>query len=124
MEQSIKKRVDVLLLLKLLAFSYVLTAVFLLILSMLLYKFRLSETIINVGIVIIYIAATFLTGFLAGKKIGTKKYLWGLCLGAGYFLILTLISLIINHGINDFSGNFLSTLFLCVGSGMLGGMLS
>lgn len=124
MEQSIKKRVDLLFLLKLLAFSYILTAVFLLILSMLLYKFRLSETIINIGIVVIYIAATFLTGFLAGKKIGSKKYLWGLFLGAGYFLILTLISLIINHGISDFSGNFLSTLFLCVGSGMLGGMLS
>ncbi|MCM1160477.1 MAG: TIGR04086 family membrane protein [Roseburia sp.] len=124
MEQSIKKKVDVLFLLKLLAFSYILTAVFLLILSMLLYKFRLSETIINIGIVVIYIAATFFTGFLAGKKIGTKKYLWGLFLGAGYFLILTLISLIINHGISDFSGNFLSTLFLCVGSGMLGGMLS
>lgn len=124
MEQSIKKRVDVLFLLKLLAFSYIITAVFLLILSMLLYKFRLSETIINIGIVVIYIAATFLTGFLAGKKTGTKKYLWGLFLGAGYFLILTLISLIINHGISDFSGNFLSTLFLCVGSGMLGGMLS
>lgn len=124
MEQGIKKRVDVLFLLKLLAFSYILTAVFLLILSMLLYKFRLSETIINIGIVVIYIASTFLTGFLAGKKIGTKKYLWGVFLGAGYFLILTLISLIINHGISDFSGNFLSTLFLCVGSGMLGGMLS
>lgn len=124
MEQSIKKKVDILFLLKLLAFSYILTAVFLLILSMLLYKFRLSETIINIGIVVIYIAATFLTGFLAGKKTGTKKYLWGLLLGAGYFLILTFISLIINHGISDFSGNFLSTLFLCVGSGMLGGMLS
>ncbi len=124
MEQGIKKRVDILFLLKLLAFSYILTAVFLLVLSMLLYKFRLSETIINIGIVVIYIAATFLTGFLAGKKIGTKKYLWGLFLGAGYFLILTLISLLINHGISDFSGNFLSTLFLCVGSGMLGGMLS
>lgn len=124
MEQSIKKKVDVLFLLKLLAFSYILTAVFLLILSMLLYKLRLSETIINIGIVVIYIAATFFTGFLAGKKIGTKKYLWGLFLGAGYFLILTLISLIINHGISDFSGNFLSTLFLCIGSGMLGGMLS
>lgn len=124
MEQSIKKRVDALFLLKLLAFSYIITAVFLLILSMLLYKFRLSETVINIGIVVIYIAATFLTGFLAGKKTGTKKYLWGLFLGAGYFLILTLISLIINHGISDFSGNFLSTLFICIGSGMLGGMLS
>lgn len=124
MEQGIKKRIDIMFLLKLLVFSYVLTGLFLLILSLLLYKFRFSETIINGGIVAIYIAATFLTGFLAGKKMQTKKYLWGLCLGAGYFLILTLISFIINHGISDFSGNFLSTLFLCVGSGMLGGMLS
>lgn len=124
MEQGIKKKVNLLFLLKMLAFSYIITTILLLLLSMLLYKFRLSDTVIHVGIVIIYIAATFFTGFLTGKKIGNKKYLWGLLLGAFYFIVLTLISLIINHGISDFTGNFLSTLFICVGSGMLGGMLS
>lgn len=124
MEQTIKKKVDLLFLLKMLAFSYILTTILLLLLSMLLYKFRLSETIINVGIIIIYIASTFFTGFITGKKTGTKKYLWGLILGAAYFIVLTLISLFLNHGISDFTGNFLSTFFICVGSGMLGGMLS
>lgn len=124
MEQTIKKKVDLLFFLRMLVFSYLLTALLLLFLSLLLYKFRLNEMVVNVGIVMIYIISTFLTGFLAGKKIGNKKYFWGLLLGAGYFIVLLLISLLINHGISNFTDNFLSTLFLCVGSGMLGGMLS
>lgn len=124
MEQTIKKNGTLFLTLKLLIFSYVITTILLLLLAFLFYKFRLSEVIINVGITAVYIISTFFSGFLAGKKMKTRKYLWGLLIGAAYFIILLLVSFVINRGISDFSGNFLSTLFLCVGSGMLGGMLS
>ncbi len=124
MEQTIKKNGTLFLTLKLLIFSYVITTILLLFLAFLFYKFRLSEVIINVGITAVYIISTFLSGFLAGKKMKTRKYLWGLLIGAAYFIILLLVSFVINRGISDFTGNFLSTLFLCVGSGMLGGMLS
>lgn len=124
MEQTIKKNGTLFFTLKLLIFSYVLTTVLLLFLAFLFYKLRLSEVIVNVGITAVYIISTFFTGFLAGKKMKNKKYLWGLLFGAAYFIVLLLVSCVINRGISSFSGNFLSTLFLCVGSGMLGGMLS
>ena len=56
-----------LLLLGLLVFAYILTAVLLMGLAFLLYKFRLEENIINIAIILIYVAVTFLTGFIAGK---------------------------------------------------------
>ena len=72
----------------------------------------------------IYILVTFLAGFLAGKREGARKFLWGLLMGCLYFIILTLVSLIVNHGMGELSSGFFTTLVLCAGSGMLGGMLS
>ena len=110
--------------LKSLLFSYLLTAGLLLLLSLLLYRFSLSERIVSISITGIYIVVTFLAGFLAGKREGSRKFLWGLMMGCLYFLILALVSLIVNHGMSSLSTSFLTVLVLCAGSGMLGGMLS
>ena len=83
--------------LKDLLLSYLLTALLLLLLSLLLYRFSLSEKTVTLCITGIYILVTFLAGFLAGKKEGCRKYLFGLLLGGLYFLILLLISLIVTR---------------------------
>ena len=108
--------------LKSLLFSYLLTAGLLLLLSLLLYRFSLSERIVSISITGIYIVVTFLAGFLAGKREGSRKFLWGLMMGCLYFLILALVSLIVNHGMSSLSTSFLTVLVLCAGSGMLGGI--
>ena len=110
--------------LKSLLVSYLLTAGLLLLLALFLYKFSLTEKIVSLCITGIYILVTFLAGFLAGKREGARKFLWGLLMGCLYFIILTLVSLIVNHGMGDLSSGFFTTLVLCAGSGMLGGMLS
>ncbi len=113
-----------LLLLGLLVFAYILTAVLLMGLAFLLYKFRLGENIINIAIVAIYVAVTFVTGFLAGKIIKIKKFLWGFLLGCGYFAILAVVSLIVGQQEAVVGNHLLTTFMLCAGGGMLGGMLS
>ncbi len=110
--------------LKSLLISYLLTAGLLLLLALFLYKFSLTEKIVSLCITGIYILVTFLAGFLAGKREGSRKFLWGLLMGCLYFFILTLVSLIVNHGMGDLSSGFFTTLVLCAASGMLGGMLS
>lgn len=110
--------------LKSLLLSYLLTAGLLLLLSLLLYRFSLSERIVSVSITGIYVTVTFLAGFLAGKKEGSRKFLWGLLMGMLYFLILTLVSIAVNRSAPSLSVSFLTVLALCTGSGMLGGMLS
>ncbi len=104
--------------------AYMLTAGLLLLLAFILYRFGLSEKVVSVCIIGIYIAVTFLTGLLAGKKEGRRKFLWGLITGALYFGILVVVSLIVNKGAEDVAGNMLTVFFLCAGSGMLGGMVS
>ena len=109
--------------LKCLLVSYIMTGIFILILAFLLYKFSLPKQVIGIGVILIYIISTFLGGFLLGKIIEVKKFLWGFVLGSCYFLILIIISLIVNGGLQNLSGNFFLTMILCSGSGMLGGML-
>lgn len=123
MEQS-KHSFNPVFFVKVFLFSYVLTAVLLLFLALLLYKCRLSETVVNIGIIVIYILVCFLAGFITGKKMGSRKFLWGALSGVVYFGILALLSILLHKGTGQLSNSFLSTLFLCAGSGMLGGMLS
>lgn len=124
MRESKKVRVDMIFLLKCLVFSYIITGVFLMLLAFLLYKLQLQEGIVSIGIILIYIAASFFAGFVTGKKMGSRKFLWGLLMGMLYFSVLTIVSLIINRSIDDIAGNFITALGLCAGGGMLGGMLS
>ena len=114
----------ILFIMKCLLFSYVLTAGLLLLLALLLYRFSLQEKIVNIGIIAIYIAVTFLAGLLAGKRAGSRKFLWGLCMGTLYFAVLALVSLAVNRSIADVATNFVTVFCLCAGSGMLGGMLA
>lgn len=110
--------------LKCLLFSYILTGGLLLLLSFLLYKLHLSEKAVHICIILIYVATSFFAGFMTGKKKGSRKFIWGAIMGAAYFVVLFIVSLIVNHSFSELSTDFATTVFLCVGGGMLGGMLS
>ena len=122
-----KKMIDskkLIFVLKCMLAAYLVTAGLLLLLALMLYRFGLSEKVVSVCIILIYIVVTFLAGFIAGKRAGEKKFIWGLVMGCTYFLILTAVSLAVNKGMGDDVGNLVTVFLLCGGSGMLGGMLS
>ncbi|MCM1386877.1 MAG: TIGR04086 family membrane protein [Bacillus sp. (in: Bacteria)] len=122
-----KKMIDskkLIFVLKCMLAAYLVTAGLLLLLALMLYRFGLSEKVVSVCIIMIYIIVTFLAGFIAGKRAGEKKFLWGLAMGCIYFLILTAVSFAVNKGMGDDMGNLATVFLLCGGSGMLGGMLS
>lgn len=118
------ERASVAFLLKSLLFSYILTALLLAALAFLLYKLSLGEKSVSIGIIVIYVAATFFGGFVAGKRMGSRKFLWGLLMGGAYFLVLAAVSLCVGKGGVQIGNSFFTTLALCAGGGMLGGMLS
>ena len=99
--------VPVAFLLKSLLFSYILTVLMLGVLAFLLYKLQLGEKAVNMAIIV-----------------KSRRFLWGLLLGGAYFLILTAVSLIVGKGNIQMGSSFFTTLVLCAGGGMLGGMLS
>lgn len=110
--------------LKCLLASYIVTGLLLLLLTFIVYKSEPDEQLVTGGIVAIYVISTFIGGLIIGKIMGVRKFIWGMLIGAIYFLMLFAIS----YGVyREFSTNGLSiitTMILCVGGGTLGGMLS
>lgn len=104
--------------------TYILTAVFLLILAFALFQFHLGEKQVNLGINIIYVAVCFIGGILAGKAARSKRFLWGLITGTVYFLVLLAASFLINRSISGSLNELLLIYAMCAGSGTVGGMLS
>lgn len=104
--------------------GYVLTLGLLLLLTLLVYRFHMPETGVHIGICAIYVLACFLAGFLCGRQVVNKRFLWGLLAGGLYFVVLLLASLIAGHQLTGETPRTLLVLFLCTASGMFGGMIS
>lgn len=125
MEQTTNQgNIPALFLLKTLLFSYILTGALLALLAFLLYKVGLTESIVSIVIIAIYVAATFFAGFVAGKKLKNRKFLWGLLMGSAYFIVLAGISMALGEPAGQLGDSTVTTLVLCAAGGMLGGMIS
>ena len=103
---------------------YLITGAMLLILTVLLYQLQLSEEMVSIGIVLTYVISGCVGGFLAGRKMKKQKFFWGLLMGACYFLVLVIGSLIFRGGLDMEIGRTLTTLIMCGAAGMVGGMIS
>lgn len=111
-------------LIKAVLISYIITAIILFALSLLLYKVNLGDNIIKIGVVVTYVVSCFIGGLLSGKGIRERKFLWGLICGGIYVAIILMISLMLGGQKDGNLTNYMSMMLLCLGSGMLGGMVS
>ena len=102
--------------------EYVVTGILLLLLALFVYKLNLEEKQVTVAVMAIYLVSTFVGGFMIGKWNRVQKFLWGMIVGAGYFILLLLVSFGIYHSLKNSGGNVITTMFLCIGGGLLGGM--
>ena len=93
-------------------------------LSFALFRFRLPEAQVNTGVRIVYILSCLAGGILAGRAMKTRRFFWGLLIGALYFLLLLLMSYLQAGKLASAPQSILGILMLCLGSGMAGGMLS
>lgn len=104
--------------------GYLFTFLGIILLAFLLLSFGISENMVDIGILIIYILSCLLLGVILGKRIGIRRFLWGMLGGGIYFIMLILVSLTAHHSLAGEVRDIFTTLLLCVGSGALGGMLS
>ncbi|HJB18873.1 MAG TPA: TIGR04086 family membrane protein [Candidatus Bariatricus faecipullorum] len=123
MEKKLTDSTKFIWILRCLLVSYVVTTVLLLLMSFLLYKFDLGEQEVKLGIMAVYVVSTFAGGFLLGKLVKVRRFLWGLILGCLYFLLLILISIGVYRTVQA-GENLILAFGLCAAGGMLGGMVS
>lgn len=105
-------------------FSYLLSALLLTALAFALFRFRLSPSNVGIAVSGIYGISCFFGGFLAGKGLKNRRFLWGMASGILYFLVLTLMSFLIHKGIGESASLLPSVLAICAACGTAGGMLS
>ena len=122
--ENMQKNIKVIWWIKSLLASYIVTGILLLVLTFFMYKFELNEKIVSAAIVGIYVVSTLIGGMIIGKLTKSKRYLWGMVLGIIYFVLLLLITLGVYRSLNGDSVSIVTSLILCAGGGMTGGMIS
>ena len=120
----LEKNQKIIWLLKALLFSYVVTGISLLLLSVLLYKFEWNEHLVSAAIVAVYVLSTVVGGIVIGKLVRTRRFFWGLLLGNLYFILLLVITILLYRSLSGKGLNMLTAWILCTGGGMTGGMIS
>ena len=107
-----------------LIFTYLVSGVLLTALAFALYKFRLPESQITLGISGVYILSCFMGGFMAGKAMRSRKFLWGLLTGILYFAFLLIMSFLQDRTITADAVRLGTVFAMCSLSAMAGGMIS
>lgn len=124
MDKVLHRDSKVIVILKDILISYIVTGIMLLLLSFLSLKLDVSNAVLSGGIILTYILSTFIGGFLLGKRAEQRRFLWGLGFGAIYFVVLVLISVLFNSVMGMETSRLVSVMIICLFSGMLGGMVS
>lgn len=122
--ENMQKNIKVIWWIKSLLASYIVTGILLLVLTFFMYKFELNEKIVSAAIVGIYVVSTLIGGVIIGKLTKSKRYLRGMVLGILYFVLLLLITLGVYRTLNGDGVSIVTSLILCAGGGMTGGMIS
>lgn len=102
--------------------SFLATLVCMLILTAVCYFGNISDALLGVLVFLASVACVLLGGVLVSKSAGKSGLLHGLLLGAGYFLVILLLSWLFRKGI-QMDMHLLTLLFGSLCGGMLGGVL-
>ena len=124
MKIGVKKNMQVMWMIKALLACYIVTGVLLIVISALVYRLQLKEQIVTACIVSVYAISTFIGGFIAGKIKEKRKFFWGLLIGTIYYLLLILISFGVYRQVTNQNTELFTTFVLCIGGGVLGGMIA
>ena len=87
-------------------------------------KSLLASYIVTGILLLVLTFFTLIGGMIIGKLTKSKRYLWGMVLGIIYFVLLLLITLGVYRTLNGDSVSIVTSLILCAGGGMTGGMIS
>lgn len=108
---------------KVLLFEFIASVVLLLLVALIMYKAGLSQSTARILVLAVYVISTFLGGMVMGKAQKSKRLVWGFVAGALYFVVLILVSLVVNSGFTAENNVILAAACSVLG-GCLGGMMS
>lgn len=103
---------------------YIVSGLLLMLLTVVVSRVEKEDMVAQIGIIIIYVFSCGVGGVIIGKWKKRQKFLWGLLVGFLYVLTLFVVALAIQKGTMPSLPHILTAAAICIGSSMLGGMLS
>lgn len=103
---------------------FLVSALFLAILSAIMLKNNMGAGFVSGGVIAAYVISCLIGGFCMGQYTGKHKFVWGILIGICYFGILFLAGRAIYHTAIKADIQFISSFLICMVAGMLGGMLA
>ena len=103
--------------------GYIISAAAVGVLAFLLYQWDIQENQIHIGMLMTYVFACLCGGIYIGRKTKRRQFLWGLFVGLLYFSV-HMAGVAALEGISpERIVPMTSLAVLCMGSGVMGGML-
>jgi putative membrane protein (TIGR04086 family) len=103
--------------------AYILSALVILVLALILFKWDAAESVIRGGIIFTYVISSFACGMVVSKQQSGRRYLWGILAGGMYYVVLVVVSMICSRAVFTGITGIVPVLFFCLAGGMLGGMM-
>lgn len=100
------------------------SAVLIVIAAFIVLKISPSDTVIKGIVLAIYAISAFVGGFIMGKVMDRRKFLWGLTAGAIYIAVILLTAFIVKGVFNAGTISVMSGIITSLAAGTIGGMLS
>ena len=110
--------------LKVLVLAYVLTGLLMLLSAFIMYKLKLSSDHSRLFVMVIYGIVTIVAGLLYGKIKEKRRLLNGAFMGFVYFLVLLIVSMVVNKGFTDSLQSNIISMIICISGGSIGGIIS
>lgn len=103
--------------------SYILSAIALVVLAFIMYKFGLTKSQVEIGVKVIYFISAFIAGLVIALKEKRRRLFWGMAMGAAYMAIIIIISFIVNKGNIENIVGMLINMAICVAGGGIGALI-
>lgn len=107
---------------KAMVLSCAVSMILLVLTAFVLLKVGFSESNAKIISGIIYFLSSFIGGFVLGKVMESRKFMWGIGCGLTYFVILLALSAIVEVGGSVVGMGLVTALAISVVGGMIGGM--
>ena len=103
--------------------GYLVTFIGIFLLALLLILLPVTEEMLDVGVLLIYVSSCIICGYLMGKNV-EHKFFGGMFAGGYYEGLLLVISYVLHGALEKDIKEVICLLALCMASGALGGMFS
>ena len=80
--------------------------------------------IVKIMILAVYCISTFVGGYIMGKVMNRRKFMWGALAGLVYFFIILIAGIIVKGQLPHGTIGLIEGLVASVTAGMIGGMIS